>query len=457
MRRVLAIAAIAVRSAVRSRIVILMMAILLMVIVGLPLTVKDDGTLSGHVQLLIGYALGLAALILSLATVWAGCAAVSVEIQNRQLHLVLTKPVRRIQVWLGKWLGLLFVNAVLLGVCGAGVYAMLRWSTRAELLSPADRQALRSEILTARRNVPAQPVNVDGTARREFERARDQKLIPPEVPESQAWQAIRQSLLTRAFSVPPGGKREWIFDLPPGAGRGRPLLFRFRFSSSQLGFENVTGLWRVGRRDSPTRFEYKAEMPPETPRSFSVPASAVEGSGPLVVEYSNVSESPVTVLFSPADGLELFVYETNFEANFARALLVILAQLAFIAALGVTAGSLFSMPVASFVAFCMLLIVQASGYISAMATQEIIFTSHAVIATEPTFWDAFFQTFFKALSVVVGPLHGPNPLDLLAAGEFITGAMLAHAVLVRAALYGGCLALLGWWILSRREIALPSQ
>ena len=457
MRRVLAIAAIAIRSAVRSRIVILLLAILLLAIVGLPLTVKDDGTLAGHVQLLIGYALGLASLILALATVWAGCAAVSVEIQNRQIHLVVTKPVHRIQIWLGKWLGLLVVNAVLLGVCGVIVYGLLRWSTRAAALSPADREALREEILTARRNVKPVPVSVDEAARQGFEKARDQHLLPADVPASEAYQAIRQSLLTRAFSVPPGGKREWIFSVPEGAGRGPPLLFRYRFSSSEIGLERVTGLWRVGRRDSPTRFEYTAETVPGVIRSFKVPASAVPGSGSLVVEYANVNESPVTVLFAPDDGLQLLLSETSFEANFVRALLVVFAQLAFIAALGVTAGSLFSMPVASFVSFCLLLIIQMSGYVQSMAAQEPAFTWRGGVGETPAFWHAFSQAFFRVMNTIVSPLQGPNPLDLLAGGEFITWPWLAHALLVKALLYGGCLGLVGWWILNRREIALPSS
>ena len=57
---------------------------------------------------------------------WAGCAAVSLEIQERQIHLIVTKPVRRAQIWLGKWLGLLILNAALIAFSGAVVYFLLQ-------------------------------------------------------------------------------------------------------------------------------------------------------------------------------------------------------------------------------------------------------------------------------------------------------------------------------------------
>lgn len=466
MRRILAIAVLAIRSAIRSRIVILLLAILVPSVVGLPLTVRDDGTLAGRVQLLLGYTLGLASLILSIATVWAACGAVSAEVQNRQIHLVATKPVHRAQIWLGKWLGLMIINAVLLGICGATVYALLRWNTRPGVLSDADRTTLRDEILTGRLKILPQPVDVEDAARRELERAQKQGLIPPNVPPAQAYQAIRQALLTRAFAVPPGAKREWVFRAPEGGAGDQPLVFRFRLSSSAIGLEKVTGLWRVQRRGSPTWFEHRDESVPGAARSFKVPASAAArresappraaGGGDLVVEYANVSEEPVTVLFPPEDGLTLLVYRTTFEANLARALLVILARLAFIAALGVTAGSLFSMPVAAFASLGALLVVLAGGYIGSMAGQEAFFGGHGMPDYQPGFWDLFFRVFFKVMNVVVSPLRGPSPLDQLAAGELISGAWLAHAVLLQGLLYGGALALLGAWILNRREIALPA-
>ena len=114
----------AIRSAIRSRVVGVLLCLLLLAIIGLPLTVKGDGTLTGEVQVLLTYTLGAVTMILSIATLWAGCAAVSTEVEEKQIHLILTKPVNRFEVWLGKWLGLVTLNAVLLLVSGAGIDAL---------------------------------------------------------------------------------------------------------------------------------------------------------------------------------------------------------------------------------------------------------------------------------------------------------------------------------------------
>jgi hypothetical protein len=68
--------------------------------------------------------------------------------RERQVQMVAVKPVARWQIWLGKWLGIVTLNAALLALAGAGVYALLLW--RATKL-PANEQAiLRNEILVAR-------------------------------------------------------------------------------------------------------------------------------------------------------------------------------------------------------------------------------------------------------------------------------------------------------------------
>ena len=90
MRKVFAIAGIAIRSAIRSRVVLVLLALLLIAIVALPLTIKGDGTVTGAVQVLLRYTLGAVNIILSIATLWAGCAAISAEVQEHQIHLIVT-------------------------------------------------------------------------------------------------------------------------------------------------------------------------------------------------------------------------------------------------------------------------------------------------------------------------------------------------------------------------------
>ena len=456
MNKILAIAGIAVRNAVRSRIVIILLGILLLVIVGLPLTVKGDGTLAGHVRILLGYTLGLVSFILSLATLWAGCAAVSLEIQEKQIHLVVTKPVHRVQIWLGKWLGLLILNAVLVAFAGAVVYGLLRWTTRPEKLTAEQRTELRESTLVACTVLKPDPVTVDDAARAELEALLAKNPLPPDVPESEVSKSIRQKLLLQAYSVPQGGARQWTFDAPAGIPVDHPILFRFRFSISSMGPEFVPGRWTVRRESGGAAFQVTQTNTPGGTCLFKAPATAAAGGGKLIVEYENLNESPIIVAFDPEDGLSLHAYSGSFESNLARALLAVLFRLAFFAALGVTAGSLFSMPVASFVAICGLIMMQISGYVQSVAGQSVIIHSHHGEAHGPTVWDHIFGAVFKAFSKLVGPLQGPDPLELLTNGQLMTWAWLGSIFLVQVVIYGGVLMLISAWVLNKRELALPA-
>ncbi len=455
MNKVLAIAGIAIRNAMRSRMVIILLGILLLVIVGLPLTVKGDGTIAGQVRVLLGYTLGLVGFILSLATLWAGCAAVSLEIQERQIHLVVTKPVARAQIWLGKWLGLLILNAALLAFSGAVVYGLLRWTHRPETLTPEQFVELRENTLIACTVVRPEPLRIDDQVRAELEAIRTGSRVPDDIPESEVERAVRQRLLTDAFSVLQGGARQWTFAAP--AKTVAPPLFRFRFSSSSIGPESVPGRWTVQRESDGTPFQTVQTNTSGMACLLKIPADAAAGGGAFRVTYENLSASPIVVSFDPADGLLLYSPAAGFEANFVRALLAILCRLAFFAALGVTAGSLFSMPVASFVSICALLMIQISGYIQSIAGRDALLHAHRHGPTGASaFWDHLFSAVFKAFNAVVGPLQGFDPLELLTTGQLVTWSMLGSVFVVQGIVYGGALMAISAWVLNKRELALPS-
>ena len=218
----------------------------------------------------------------------------------------------------------------------------------------------------------------------------------------------------------------------------------------------MPGRWTVRRESGAPVFQVTQTNTPGGTCLFKAPASAAGSGGKLIVAYENLSAAPTLVAFDPEDGLTLFLYSAPFESNLARALLAILIRLAFFAALGVTAGSLFSMPVASFVAVCGLLMMQISGYLQSVAGKEIILHSHGAESHGPTIWDHFFGAVFKAFSAVVSPLQSLDPLELLTTGQLVTWTWLGSLFLVQVCVYGGALMLISAWVLNKRELALPS-
>jgi ABC-type transport system involved in multi-copper enzyme maturation permease subunit len=453
MRKVLAIARIAILNSVRSRMVLVLLALLALAIVALPLTIKGDGTAQGQVQILLGYTLGAVSLVLSLATLWAGCAAVSTEIEERQLHLVVTKPVHRAQVWLGKWIGLVTVNALLLAASGSFVYASLRWSLRRQDFPQAGRERLQAEVLTANRLIAATPVDISAEARARLDALKRSGDWMEPLLEAEALRVIGRDLLTRAYAVPAGSSRRWDFTLPRPLAGDRALLLRFRFAAAALETEPVRGRWRVLAGGDPV-FERTEDRLPGAPHVLDIPAGPLAGTDALTVEFANANTEPVTVFFDPESGVELLAHERGFEPNFMLALLAILVHLAFLAALGVTAGSLFSMPVASFAAFWFVLLMQLGAYIHSFA--EPAFAPAGPAAPPAGAWEPLFRAVFRMLDLVVSPLHGTDPIGLLSGGQAILPAMLLRELLVKLVLYGGLMAVLSSAVLNRREIALPS-
>src|SRR2546423_7263986 len=137
MQRSLAVAWLTWKAAFRFRLFLVLVVLLLGAVVGLPLLLKDDGTARGFTQILITYTLSTIAALLGLSTLWLGCGTLARDIEEGQLQMVAVKPIPRWQIWLGKWMGIMFLNAMLLAISGASIYGLLQW--RATKLPPSEQ------------------------------------------------------------------------------------------------------------------------------------------------------------------------------------------------------------------------------------------------------------------------------------------------------------------------------
>src|SRR5438477_2308282 len=148
MQRLLAIAGLTWKAAFRFRLFIVLAVLLLASVVALPVLIKDDGTARGFTQILLTYTLTTITALLGLSTLWLACGTLARDIEECQLQVVAVKPIARWQIWLGKWLGIMSLNAALLGISGLSVYVLLQW--RATKLPAEERAILKNEILVAR-------------------------------------------------------------------------------------------------------------------------------------------------------------------------------------------------------------------------------------------------------------------------------------------------------------------
>lgn len=449
MRAVLAIARATLRSALRSRVILALLCLLLLAIIGLPLTIKGDGTSEGFVRILISYTLGAVTFLLSTATIWSGCAAISTEITEKRIHLILSKPVSRTQVWLGHWLGLLILNGSLLIVAGLTIYALLQWN----LARLPDSAQLRNSIMASLRPVNAQAFDADTPARKLLQEREAKGDLPEGMSRDQALETLRAEVVRRAWAVGPGLQRIWTFNLPTIPADSETIQLRFKFSSSRTEREPVRGLWIAGTPEQPELFRKIHDWHPGL-HTLDVPATVLKGQHQLRIAFANINPTPATVFFDPNEGQAL-VPEGRFEGNFLRALLATFLSLAFLSALSVSAGAVFSLPVAALFCSYAMILLCTGNYIRSMAGQRSYFSNAQNPAPVAALIDSLFKAFFNLLRTTVTPLQGPDVLGLLATGRLVSWSLLGSILLYRVLIGGGLCALVGIYIFNRREIAKP--
>lgn len=125
MTAFLAIVKLTCKSAIRSHIFQILLGVLIFTIIVLPLTVVGNGTAQSYIQVSLQYCLGAISFLLSMSTIWLGCFTMGTDVESYQLHMVISKPISRIIVWLGKCTGVILVHSVLLVISSLIVYAFI--------------------------------------------------------------------------------------------------------------------------------------------------------------------------------------------------------------------------------------------------------------------------------------------------------------------------------------------
>ena len=458
MTRTIAIALLSLRTAIRSRLVVWLATALLLTVVGLGLTAKGDGTLDGQVRVLLYYTLGLAAILLGTATLWMACGGIAEEIKGKHIQLVAVKPVHRSQIWLGKWLALVLLNAAMLTLAGLGAYAVLQYKVRSPGVAPEDRRRVQDGVLTASRSIGPRQEMVNEEVQRRVDLLIKDHDISARVSRREIFSYVKKRVLGERSTVPPGASKQWVFDVPanlPRAGSraDSPCSLRIRLYPASRDMKPARGTWTVGWEGNPAAFTHTMEEPWENIHRFALPLSALRPGQRAVVRFTNAADKETsTVVLDPGRNVELLVREGSFGMNLARALVVLLCQLALLAALGLAASTVFSFPVATFMTVSVLAVSSVAHYLAATVTFDPHEYEHS---GAPSLYYVITERIMERLDALTGPATRLDPLDPLSDGALVSWGFTGRAVLTLAILYPAALFLLGTYCLKRRELALP--
>ena len=458
MQRLLAIAGLTWKAAFRFRLFLVVAGLLLASVVGLPILIKDDGTARGFTQILLTYTLTVITGLLGLSTLWLACGTLARDIEECQMQMVATKPIARWQIWLGKWLGIMSLNAALLAISGASVFFLLQW--RSTKLPEAEQRILRNEVLVARAS--ARPPNMEKEIEAETDKQlqaalAEQPATSAKVDPKALRQKINGDIKADLQTVVPGTYQVWGVQLGAASKylRDQPLYLRVKFNAGENNKSTTYGaLWQVGvpQKTQLWRTPNAMSLAPDTFHEFEIPPNLFDETGQLTIWFINPNN--VSLLFPIEEGIEVLYRESSFGLNFARGLGIIFCWMALLAALGLAAASSLSFPVAAFVSLAALgMTFSTSTMSSAISDGSIMGYNSETGVQGRSPLDVVALPMFKAVLKVINLAKDFSPIDSLSAGRSITWSELGVAFARIVLLLGGPLAVIGIWTFNRRELA----
>lgn len=455
-QRIAAVIALTWKAAFRFRLFIVVTGLLLGAVIGLPWLLHDPHfTAQEFTQVQLTYTLSAVTALLSLATLWLACGTLARDIEECQIQVVATKPIARWQIWLGKWLGLLSLNAALLAISGACIYGQLLFQARK--LDPKQQAVLRNEVLVARS--AAREKSYAAEIEAETDRALKERLAKNPVAKvdlAEVRRQIKEQIKAQLQVVQPGTYRTWEIDL--GLARyslkGQPLFLRVKFNAAEKSPSGTfTGLWRVGVPEK-TKLWTSGPMSlaPDTFHEIQIDPDLFDDNGVLTVSFANLNNT--SLLFPLDDGMEVLYREGGFGLNFIRGLGIIFCWVALFATLGLSAASFLSFPVAAFASLAVLMMTLSTGTLASVVEQGTVMgadeetgvVGHSII-------DAVVVPLFRGMLNLINLAKDFSPIDSLSTGRSIPWETLGVAFAQVVLLLGGVLAVFGIWMFSRRELA----
>ncbi|MCD6378646.1 MAG: hypothetical protein J7L99_07345 [Planctomycetes bacterium] len=190
MRNLWAVARETFIQSLRSRIITIFIILIACWIFYVGMTVEGDGTLKGKIQTFLAYSTSLTQLFLSLATIFLMATIITRDIRYKHIFTIVTKPIARWQYVVGRWLGVIFLNAMLLFPTMGVIYLVAEYLRRQPTayerkmtsagqmsvnLPDPDRAAVENEIFSARAVFQPDPFNIEGALQRRWKKLIEEK------------------------------------------------------------------------------------------------------------------------------------------------------------------------------------------------------------------------------------------------------------------------------------------
>jgi hypothetical protein len=454
--RITAVAAVTLQATYRFRLFPALLVFLLLTVVVLPLIIKDDGTARGLTQILLTYTMGISVSLLGFSTLWLACGVLARDIEDCTIQTLAVKPIARWEIWIGKWLGVIALNAILLSFIGVAVYTSVLY--RAARLSAEQKIVLRDQILVGRGSVKAPVPDL----KEDIEKLLQERLKEPAIAALDpafVRQQVEEMVKGREQYVPPRMGKRW--DLDFGAMKNlvtdRQMQIRVKFNKGVLTqITSFPVMFQVGPPGDPRMIRIETALADDSYHEIPIGTNLLDAQGKLNVEFYNMG--PVPLMVPLEDGIEVLYYESGFGMNFCRGLVIVFLWLALLAALGLAAASYMSFPVAAFFSLAMLVVSLSSGVMENVVRDGTVTgVNHETGRAVGSAFDMIIVPMFRVMLKLINLVKEFSPIDSLSSGRSVSWWILLKAVSQIGVLVTGLLSLVGIGLFYRRELASVQQ
>lgn len=452
------------KNAIRSHIFQLLLFVLALCVVFIPTTISGDGTAHGFIQISLKYSMSAVAFVLSLSSIWLGCQIMSRDVENYELHMVVSKPTSRVTIWLAKWTSICIIHLSLLFIAAAVVYFSVIWQYKRRDFNPIEKMRIDNEVLVGRRVfMPVLP-DIEAQAKELLKRKQARAAeLGLEFDAKKEFRVCKIKANAMAAEILNGQPRLWQYkNLPVDETRPLYMSYRFYVNKVDSSKQRLThGVWGYGQ---PKFIEKKNEVegaPPEKvftgfdillerqPRQFmsgvfneiTLPPGLISPKGEVRVVFVNADLKKSVFFTQQADGPKLLLKVSTFGENYFRAVLVLSLQLMILAGLGCAAAAVLSMPTAVFVVMSYLLFGSVASY---MVGNTYMSGAGDFIA----YWVG------RILLLGVIPMQKFEVTNYVANGELIELTLMGKLFLQYFVLRALPFFVLGMWLYKRRELGL---
>lgn len=409
-----------------------------------------DGTLKGKLQTFTSYGLSLTNFLLCILAIVTSAYTLSSDLKRYLLFTVITKPIRRYELLIGKLVGLVILHAGLLAVFGGLIYGLAVYIPRMSDANSGEMQTLRNEFFTARAGIEPEQPDIDKLTAMAFEQLKKENRVPKDIPVPQFLAELRNQMQNQSRAVPAGAARRWRFDNVKPENRDGSIFVRFKYEVSSSPPDGmVMSRWEVGdlrqRELGLPRTTPIYEIPPrkdktQTFHEIEIPAQAVALDGHIDIVFENAYLNQTVVIF--LEGTPEILYKADsFAGNFFRAGLMIMARLIFFLVLGLSASAWLSFPIVVLVS----LVVFFTGSVSGFVLDSFDYVAQSL------------SGFFRIISYVVylfPRLDGVySPTTYIVSSKMIEWGFVGQIFLLLVIVKAGLLIGLGIWVFHNREIA----